>query len=310
MSKTAFVSRSLAAVLYPALLLGGCALASALLHYRLGEAVTGALTLLVVVAVLSFFEHVMPYTPAWRPNRRTVRIDLTHSLISAAVASPLVRITGVVFAAWLGGKLSGLLGSTLWPSTWPLALQVALGVIVADFGVYWAHRWMHATSVGWRVHAVHHSPTRLYAVAGGRSHPLNAIFTLTSEAVPVVLLGITPEAYMLLLVFKAVNGMLQHSNIAMTPGPLSYVIATSDVHRFHHATDLRESNSNFGNATMIWDHVFGTFYLPHRRPAASVGIADADVPESYFAHLLTPFTLDRYARVGMPRRSQADAPPL
>lgn len=39
-------------------------------------------------------------------------------------------------------------------------------------------------------------------------------------------------------------------------------------------------------------------------------IADADVPESYFAHLLTPFTLDRYARVGMPRRSQADVPPL
>ncbi len=259
----------------------------------LGEVATSALTLLVVITVLTFAERVLPYTPAWRPNRRTVRIDLTHSVVSAVVASPLVRISSVVLAAWLGGKLSTWLGGTLWPSTWPLAAQVALAVIVADLGVYWAHRWMHATNVGWRVHAVHHTPTRLYAVAGGRSHPLNAILTLTSEAVPVMLLGITPEAYMLLLVFKAVNGLLQHSNIAMTPGLMSYVVATSDVHRFHHSTDLDESNSNFGNATMVWDHVFGTFHLPHRNPSADVGIADTVVPESYWSHLLTPFTLGR-----------------
>ena len=64
---------------------------------------------------------------------------------------------------------------------------------------------------------------------------------------------------MLLLVFKACNGMLQHSNIAMTPGFLSGILATSDVHRFHHSSDLDESNTNFGNATMIWDRIFGTY---------------------------------------------------
>ena len=68
---------------------------------------------------------------------------------------------------------------------------------------------------------------------------------------PVVLLGITPEAYTLLLVLKGVNGLLQHSNVAMTPGPLSYLVVTSDVHRFQHSTDLGESNTNFGNATMV-----------------------------------------------------------
>ncbi len=296
MSRPSLFTRICAAAVYPVALSGGIGIAATMLHLGYGELTTSAATLLSVIAVLTLLERLLPYTGAWHPNPRTVRIDLTHSLVSAVFASPLVRVTGVVLAAWLGGKLSTWLGGSLWPSTWPLALQVALAVVIADFGVYCAHRWMHASNVGWRVHAVHHTPTRLYAIAGGRSHPFNALLTLTSEAVPVVLLGITPEAYMLLLVFKGVNGLLQHSNIAMTPGPLSYLIATSDVHRFHHSQDLRESNSNFGNATMVWDHIFGTFHLPHRQPRAEVGIADADVPESYWSHLLAPFTLARYER--------------
>jgi len=307
MPSRSFLARFSAAALYPVVLFGGCGLAAALIHSGLGEATTSVVTLLTVVALLTLLERLMPYARAWRPNRLTVRIDLIHSVVSAAVASPLVRISSVALAAWLGGELSTWLGVTLWPTSWPLVAQLALAIAIADLGVYCAHRFMHSTNVGWRIHAVHHTPTHLYAIAGGRSHPFNAILTLTSEAVPVLLLGITPEVYTLLLVFKAVNGLLQHSNIAMTPGPLSYVLATSDVHRFHHSTDLGESNTNFGNATMLWDHVFGTFYLPHRQPSEDVGIADADVPVSYWAHLLTPFTLRRYTR-SPPHPNQAQVP--
>jgi sterol desaturase/sphingolipid hydroxylase (fatty acid hydroxylase superfamily) len=296
MSKRTAFSRVSAAALYPVVLVGGCGLAAALLDAGFGEAATSVATLVVVVAVLTLFEHLLPYADAWRPDARRVRIDLLHSLVSAGVASPLVRISSVAFAAWLGGALSTWLGGNLWPSAWPRVAQLALAVVTADLGVYCAHRWMHSSDLGWRIHAVHHTPTRLYVFAGGRSHPFNAVLTLTCEAVPVILLGIPPEVYVLLLVFKAVNGMLQHANIAMTPGPLSYVIATSDVHRFHHATDLAESNTNFGNATVLWDHLFGTFHLPHRHPSSDVGIADADVPESYWAHLLTPFILGRFTR--------------
>jgi len=200
----------------------------------------------------------------------------------------------VALAAWLGEQLSERLGGSLWPTSWPLAVQIALAIIIADLGAYSAHRFMHATSLGWRMHAVHHTPTRLYAIAAGRSHPFNALLTMTCESVPVILLGITPEAFLLLATFKAINGLLQHSNIAMRPGLLSFVIATCDVHRFHHSADLKQSNSNFGNTTMVWDHVFGTFYLPHRHPSTVIGITDADIPESYMAHLLTPFMLGRH----------------
>ena len=289
-------SRLLAVTLYPVVLFGACWLASIALQSGVGIVATSATLIVGVILLLTVLEGQLPYTTSWHPGTRSVLLDIVHSLVSALLAAPLVRISSIVAAAWLGGKLSQWLGFEIWPTSWPLALQLALGLIIADLGAYSAHRFMHSSMFGWRIHAVHHTPTRLYAIAAGRSHPFNALLTMTCESMPVILLGITPTAFALLAIFKAVNGLLQHSNLAMKPGILSYLIATSDVHRFHHSVDLTESNRNFGNTTMLWDHVFGTFYLPHRHPSAEVGIADADIPEGYLSHLLAPFRLARYQR--------------
>ncbi len=46
---------------------------------------------------------------------------------------------------------------------------------------------------------------------------------------------------------------------------------------------------------MVWDRIFGTFFLPADRPARlEVGVADAAIPENYFLHMVTPFLLQRY----------------
>lgn len=287
----------LSKILYPLLLLASCAGAAALIPV-IGVVATSAAILATAIALLTVLERVMPYSPRWRPAGATVRLDLLHSLVSSAVATPVVRVTAVALAVWLASRLSAWLGSPLWPTSWPLALQLALAVVIADLGAYAGHRFMHATAIGWRIHAIHHTPVKLYAIAAGRSHPLNALLTMSCEAIPVIALGITPEAFALLAVFKATNGLLQHSNVALEPGALSFVLATCDVHRFHHAADLEESNTNFGNTTMIWDHLFGTFYLPHRAPSDDVGIVGAAIPESYWDHLLAPFRLGRYERDG------------
>jgi len=156
---------------------------------------------------------------------------------------------------------------------------------------------MHVSDTGWRLHAVHHSPTRLHVLAAGRTHPFNAVVVLVLESIPVLLLGITPTAFAMMTVFKGVNGQLQHSNVDLRPGWLSHVVATSEVHRWHHSVDLKEGNTNFGNATVVWDKLFGTFFLPkERRPSTAVGLAHEVIPESYWAHMGTPFRLQRYRR--------------
>ena len=249
----------------------------------------------LVGALLLVVERLMPHSERWKPTWGTVGIDVLHNIVTAALVAPLVRAVVFALLVGVGAQLATAIGFGLWPSDLPLALQLLLALVVADLGAYSAHRVMHLTRAGWRVHAVHHSAAKLHVMASARTHPLNAVLTLTCETGPLILLGISPAALGAWTVYKAVNGLLQHANIALRPGWLSYVVATSDVHRYHHSVHLDESNRNFGNTTMLWDHVFGTFHLPRgEEPGLDVGIADAAIPESYWAHLAVPFRLSHY----------------
>lgn len=292
------LARPLAPLAYPGFLLAALAATTLLLH--LGWAAGSATGTVVFVAAigLGVIEVLAPHSSAWRLERRSFVVDLTHTLATAYVVAPAVRATLAVSLAALGSRLlHGTGGSAPWPTSWPIALQVALAVVIADFGAYSAHRFMHATRVGWRIHAVHHSPRRLNFLASARSHPFNVILTFSVENGPLILLGVTPEVLAYWTVIKAVNGLLQHSNIAFTDGPVSRVLATAEVHRWHHSVVLDESNRNFGNTTMLWDQLLGTYFRPlDRHPGTIVGVSGALIPERYLAHLATPFSLDRFER--------------
>ncbi|MEZ4269720.1 MAG: sterol desaturase family protein [Myxococcota bacterium] len=280
---------------YPAVLLGSLFACAAPFAADVGPGLAVAPVVVVAALLLFALESAHPHAAAWRPDGRTLRLDVLHSLISANGTALLLKATLFAALATAGARLAEATGMSWWPTSWPLPLQLVLAVIIGDFGAYWAHRSMHLTRLGWRIHAVHHSPTQLHVMAAGRSHPINAAYTLTCESLVVALMGAGPEVIALWTVTKAVNGLLQHANLALRPGILSYVLATSDNHRWHHSQDLTESNTNFGNTTMIWDRVFGTFYHPKdRTPRLEVGIADATIPSNYLAHLAAPFVLSRW----------------
>jgi len=282
-------------ITYPAIM--GSALAATYLLFDAG--VSYGLTLGSVIGVsaivVASLERVIPRAEAWQLEKRGALADLLHAGMSAGVVAPTLKVTLLALVTVAGIEASARLGFGLWPGSWPLAAQVALAIVVADLGAYTAHRLMHVTRTGWRIHVVHHSATRLNFLASARAHPFNAAFTLTMENVPLVFAGISPEALALVGVFKAVNGLVQHSNVDVRCGWLDYVLATAAVHRWHHSRVMEESNTNFGNTTMIWDHVFRTFRLPRdREPPVDVGLDGTNVPEQYLAHLGAPFVLSRY----------------
>lgn len=275
---------------YPLLLAGALASSWTLLRNGAADWTSVAGVVVAMSAVVWTLERLMPFARSWTPTARGFLLDLLHSLVSANGVAMLVRATLLVGVVALGDYARTATGIAIWPTSWPLAAQVALAIVVGDFGAYWAHRTMHLTDVGWRIHAVHHTPKGLHFLAGGRTHPFNTMFVFTCETGIVLLLGVPHDALVLMSVFKAVNGMLQHSNIDFRPGVLSHVMTTCDVHRWHHSEVMEESNTNFGNNTMLWDKLFGTFFLPNRRPRTEVGIAGSKIRENYFAHLATPFT--------------------
>ena len=304
LSDDSMIRRALAWAAYPVLLLGPLLASWLLLGQTESVPLATASTVIAVAILLWPLERLAPFEASWAPDRRAFTVDTLHSLMSSLVVAPLVRGVGLAAVAASAVAAAQSLGITGWPTGWPLPVQVAAAVVLADLGAYWAHRVMHLTRLGWRLHVVHHSSERLYFMAAGRAHPFNAVFTLTCETAPLVFLGATTEVLVLLTVFKGVNGLLQHSNVDFRPGWLSQVLATSDFHRWHHSRDLGESNTNFGNTTAIWDRVFRTMSLPDRPPRVAVGVDGLELPESYPVHLLAPFTLDRYERYSRARHGK------
>lgn len=283
----------LARVGYPGFLLFAMGLVLAV--HQLGVALplaTGIAVLFTTLLAL-FLERVATETSAWAapPAPTWLSWAQTHLFAPLSRGAFFTVLTTVV--PWISAEY----GASLWPSQLPLVFQVVLALLIADLGAYAAHRWMHLSRLGWRIHVVHHSPSKLHMTAEGSSHPFNASLTMFSELAPLILLGVTPEAFALWSAYMALNGLLQHSNIAFRPGLTNFLVATSEVHRYHHSIDRRESNTNFGNSTVIWDLVFGTFSWPKgRRQLPRLGLTGIHIPNDFWLRLATPFLLERMRR--------------
>jgi len=258
---------------------------------------------------LFFLERWLPHEETWLENDGQVVPDLSHTLLSKG----LVQLA-VVAGATLGisHSLGERPGGGIWPLSWPLPFQVGLGLIVAELGLYWAHRLGHEWMWLWRFHAVHHSATRLWFFNTGRFHFVDTLKSIALGMPLLFLLGAPGPVFFWVSALTAYIGILTHCNVEMRFGPLNYVFNTPGLHRWHHSTDLREGNKNYGENLMIFDLLFRTFINPNRRPPAAIGINEA-MPATFLGQVKAPFVWEKYQlenkskNEGMLRRP-ADAP--
>ena len=90
--------------------------------------------------------------------------------------------------------------------------------------------------------------------------------------------------------FTGVHGLFQHANVDVRLGGLNWVFSMAELHRWHHSRTVAEANHNYGNNLIVWDLVFGTYFLPRdRTPPEDIGLADLpDFPTTFFGQLLAP----------------------
>jgi sterol desaturase/sphingolipid hydroxylase (fatty acid hydroxylase superfamily) len=100
------------------------------------------------------------------------------------------------------------------------------------------------------------------------------------------------------------TALFNHSNVQMPLAldrVLRWFIVTPDMHRIHHSTDVRETNSNYGFNVSWWDRLFGTY---RSQPALGqtgmrIGLEHLDPPVclNLFMMLRFPFVtpLGNYA---------------
>jgi len=249
-----------------------------------------------LIFAMFFLERWMPHEREWTRQDGQIFADIAHTISSKGTVQLLFLFSAVIgLAEWvkpINEQGAGLLGIQIWPLSWPLWAQVCLGVVAAEFGLYWAHRIAHETPVIWRLHAIHHSVTKLWFVNTGRFHLMDSVFKIALSFGVLVALGAPMEVVKWLSAVTAFIGMMTHCNIEMRFGWLNFVFNTPELHRWHHSKDLREGDRNYGENVIIWDLVFGTYFNEDRRPPVDIGIKDY-MPAKFSHQVIWPFLADK-----------------
>jgi sterol desaturase/sphingolipid hydroxylase (fatty acid hydroxylase superfamily) len=165
--------------------------------------------------------------------------------------------------------------------TLPGWLEVLLSVLLLDLAVYLQHVLFHAVPLLWRLHRVHHADPDFDVTTGLRFHTLEIVLSLGIKAAAIVLLGPPPLAVFAFEVLLNATSMFSHSNVRMPAwldAILRLFVVTPDMHRVHHSTIPRETNSNFGFNLPWWDFLLGTYRAQPRAGHEQMHIGQTSIP--------------------------------
>lgn len=236
-------------------------------------------------------ERLWPQVKGYRTLRAGLASDavwyVVQSFVSRVVAPWVVFFALIPVLVLVGQPLHEFLSGFGPLATLPLPAQATLIFVAADFLGYWQHRLFH-TRRFWPVHAVHHSSEALDWLSATRFHPLNEIGSQILYAGPLMAIGFSPVAFMLLAPFVATYQVLLHANINVSFGPARRLFASPIFHRWHHTLSAEAQNKNFSGFLPVWDLLFGTFYLPTDKKPSTFG-TEGTVPAGFLQQLAYPF---------------------
>ena len=159
---------------------------------------------------------------------------------------------------------------------WGLLGAALVVKLFSSFIYYWLHRVQHESLFWWRIHATHHHITKMGAMRGDRTHPLEYLALALGGPIALALLGANDDVIAVGAAFGFMNGYLNHSNLPLKSMPVyNWLFATAQQHHAHHSLSMEQSNSNYGCNLIIWDRVFGTYCADEHveRTGAGTGTA-------------------------------------
>jgi sterol desaturase/sphingolipid hydroxylase (fatty acid hydroxylase superfamily) len=243
---------------------------------------------LFAAAAVAMLEVAFPHRISWRPPTDEVKTDLVFMTAIQLALPPLV---GFLFVYLLiePARALDLPIAALWPHGWPIWVQAILMVLVVDLLRYWLHRAAHENDMLWRLHSVHHSVEQLYWLNTARFHPIEKTLQMCLDSLPFLLMGVHEQVLALYYIAYASNGFFQHCNVELRYGVLNYIVGSAETHRWHHSRLPRESNANYGNTVIVWDLLFGTWFLPRERETQELGLQQRDYPKTFLGLMRAPF---------------------
>lgn len=254
--------------------------------------------------VLGIYEQLAPYRGDWRANRKEWMMNLAQFLPNG-----LLDKAGMLLAILIAVQF----GRPEQPEQ-PLAtlLAIPLAIVISELFAYWFHRLSHRQPWLWKIHGIHHTPSKVNLVNTNTIHFLDMLLTSLFSALPLVVLGFSDKTMAIALFITGVQNFIVHTNANIRPGCFSRLLMGPAHHRLHHSTITSEAQ-NYGTTIALWDHVFGTFVLPDRAPGA-VGIAAPNAfpsPNTPLKCQLFPFRINQHrdSNTGMDQSRHTPVPP-
>jgi sterol desaturase/sphingolipid hydroxylase (fatty acid hydroxylase superfamily) len=245
---------------------------------------------------LGFFlaERLLPA----RPEQRALRPQLLNDLLLLAFNGHLWAVLTGALTGWLVLRAQGLLerlGARPehgFLDGWPFLAQFALYLVASDFLQWCVHNLLHRVPMLWSFHKLHHSARALDWAVNFRFHWMELVVYRTLLYLPLLFLGGDGEPLFAVAIFATAWGHFNHSNLALSIGPLAYVFNSPRMHLWHHdASDEGGKAKNFGIVLSAWDWLFGTAYWPRERGPQRLGYpGDAEMPRDVVRQELFPLT--------------------
>lgn len=242
------------------------------------------LALLGSAAIFITLEKLLPKYKDQVILRKEWGLDLFYFSFNHLAISAII-IYGNYHASHFDWAVSESLQQTI--QSLPIWVQFAAILICADFVLYWEHRLHHEVRVLWPIHAVHHSVENMDWLAGSRGHFVQVFSERALVMIPLYLLGASPEALNVYVVFAALQAVLIHCNTRLPFGPLKYIFVTPQFHHWHHSSEKPAIDTNYAAHLTLFDWLFRTMHFPKDHWPAEYGTTKK-LPSSFLGQLVYP----------------------
>ncbi|ESZ24795.1 sterol desaturase family protein [Mesorhizobium sp. L2C084A000] len=256
----------------------------------------GIKALLICALIFIPFEHLFAERPQ-KIFRKGFAVDLIYLLFNGFI----IKLAIVMMAAGALGAAALLVSPAITQavSGQPVWLQVAEIIVITDIGVYWTHRAFHKIPALWKFHAVHHGIEELDWLGAFHNHPVDAIVTKAISLTPIFFLGFSEASIAVFSTIYLGHTLLVHSNVRIPFGPLKWLIASPQFHRWHHANQREAYDKNFAGQLPFLDMLFGTYNPTGDKVPDKYGVDDP-IPSTYFGQIGYPLLRRRKLNRAVP----------
>ena len=221
---------------------------------------------------------------AYRPKRGVAPTRTVEWLNSTLNLLLGFSIGGVIYALvrWVQLAFFGVNPDYRANDLGPMWLQALAAFLMMDLARYFIHRLQHRIPLLWRFHKTHHTIGEVRLANVLFAHPFDYVPRLVFPVYLPMALGMMPKAVIIAQGVITLLGLMSHTSVAPRFGLLNLVFATSEVHRWHHnVVPEAGGDRNYGIGTILWDRLFGTFYMDQTKEAPDTLGTDVAPPRRF-----------------------------